>query len=60
MQSNGEIQGYYDRSRQLGERQDDAGESPAYLDLDGPRWVFRSDAAQAYPELRKALNNWLL
>ncbi len=37
-----------------------APESPAFMDLDGPRWVYRSDAAKAYPELHKALNNWLL
>ena len=25
-----------------------------------PRWVYRSDPAQAYSELPKVLNNWLL
>jgi len=37
-----------------------APESPAFMDLGGPRWVYRSDAAQAYSELSKVLNNWLL
>ncbi len=37
-----------------------APESPGFMDLDGPRWVYRSDASEAYAELHQALNNWLL
>ncbi|MGC1389061.1 MAG: AAA family ATPase [Steroidobacteraceae bacterium] len=35
-------------------------ESPAFMDLDGPRWVYRSDASETYADLHQALNNWLL
>ncbi len=34
--------------------------SPAFLELDGPRWAYRSDSPEAYLELHRALNNWRL
>ena len=33
---------------------------PAFLDLEGPRWVYRSDSSAAYAELRQGLKSWRL
>ena len=52
--------GHLDEVLSRGELHRAALESPAFMDLDGPRWVYRSDSPAAYSELRKALNNWRL
>jgi predicted kinase len=33
---------------------------PAFLDVHGPRWVFRSDSPGAYAELKDSLKSWRL
>jgi len=52
--------GHLDEALSRAELQRAALESPAFMDLDGPRWIYRSDANEAYPELCRALNKWLL
>lgn len=37
-----------------------APQSPVFMDLDGPRWVYRSDSPGEYSALLAALNNWRL
>jgi hypothetical protein len=37
-----------------------AAQPPEFMDLAGPRWVYRSDSAAAYAELLRALNSWRL
>jgi len=37
-----------------------AADPPAFLDFDGPRWVYRSDAVHAYAELLGLVKSWRL
>jgi predicted kinase len=37
-----------------------AAQPPTFMDLAGPRWLYRSDSSSAYAELRQALNSWRL
>jgi predicted kinase len=52
--------GHLDALLSQGELEPAAPESPAFMDLGGPRWVYRSDSPTGYAELLRALNNWRL
>jgi predicted kinase len=52
--------GHLDEVLSQAELHPGAPESPAFMDVDGPRWVYRSDSPDAYSELLRALNNWRL
>jgi predicted kinase len=53
-------EGHLDPLLSLAEIESAAHQPPAFLELAGPRWVYRSDSPEAFAELANGLKSWRL